>query len=258
MVGKSVDYWGQVGADLETHPPNLWWRAYCDDLNRGWLNQTLAGRTYRRALKTDLFDEAVGGGIEPAMADHLVGIDLAASTARRALQQRGLEVLAADVRRLPFRDGAFDLVVSLSTLDHFAATVEISHALREIRRVLAPGGMLALTLDNLSNPYVRLRNSLPWPLLFRTRLVPYFVGATLTRRQLHEALTASGFRVLHSTALMHTPRVVVVPLAERIRGTLLLRVLEGLELLGRLPTRYRTGLYLAVIAEATESPSGRS
>jgi SAM-dependent methyltransferase len=217
----------------------------------------LANRTFHRALKTDLFDEAVGGGIGSAMADRLVGIDLAATTARLALQQRGLDAAAADVRQLPFCDGVFDLVISLSTLDHFGATVSILNALHEIRRVLAPGGMLALTLDNLSNPYVRVRNSLPWPLLFRAGLVPYLIGATLTRAQLHDALTASGFRVIHSNALMHTPRVLLVPVAERIKGSFLLRVLERFELLGRLPTRYRTGLYLAVIAEATESTSGR-
>jgi ubiquinone/menaquinone biosynthesis C-methylase UbiE len=185
------------------------------------------------------------------LADHLIGIDLAVSTARLARQQRKLEAVVADVRRLPFCDGAFDFVVSLSTLDHFLSAAEISQALREIRRVLAGGGTLALTLDNLSNPYIRLRNSLPWPLLFRSRLVPYFVGVTLTRGRLQEALAASGFRVLHCTAVMHAPRVLTVPLVERMGGPLLLRLLEGLELLGRLPTRYRTGLYLAVIAEAT-------
>jgi SAM-dependent methyltransferase len=257
VVGKSADYWVEVGADLRTHPPDHWWRAYCDGLNRRWLKQSLANRTFYRALKTDLFDEAVGEGIESAVADRLVGIDLAATTARLALQQRGLDAAAADVRQLPFCDKAFDLVISISTLDHFGATVSILDALREIRRVLAPGGMLALTLDNLSNPYVRLRNSLPWPLLFRAGLVPYFIGATLTRGQLHNALTASGFRVIHSSALMHTPRVLLVPLAKRVKSSFLLRVLEAFELLGRLPSRYRTGLYLAVIAEATESTSGR-
>jgi SAM-dependent methyltransferase len=251
MVEKPFDYWAQVAADLGTHPPNRWWRAYCDDLNRCWLNQTLAGRTCRRALKTDLFDEAAGGGIGSPLVDHLIGIDLAHSTARLAMQQRDLRAVAADVKCLPFCDGAFDLVVSLSTLDHFLSVAEISHAVREIRRVLAPGGMLALTLDNLSNPYIRLRNSLPWPLLFRSRLVPYFIGVTLTRGQLQEVLTASGFRVLQCAAVMHAPRLLTVPLVEHLGGPLLLRVLESLELLGRLPTRYRTGLYLAVIAEAT-------
>jgi SAM-dependent methyltransferase len=255
MVRRSTDYWVEVGGDLETRPPNHWWRTYCDGLNRRWLKQNLADQTYRRALKTDLFDEAAGGGLGPTVADYVVGIDLATSTARLALPQSGLRVLAADVRRLPFRDGAFDLVVSLSTLDHFQVADDIANALRELRRVLGPGGILALTLDNLSNPYIRLRNSLPWPLLFGSGLVPYFIGVSLTRRQLQEALTLSAFRVLHSTTMMHMPRVLMVPLVERLGGPLLLRVLERLELLGRLPTRYQTGLYLAVIAAATRSPT---
>jgi hypothetical protein len=49
---------------------------------------------------------------------------------------------------------------------------------------------------------------------------------------------------------MHTPRVLMVPLAKCIGGTFLLRVIGRMELFGRLRTRYRTGLYLAVIAEA--------
>ena len=158
--------------------------------------------------------------------------------------------MSADVRQLPFSDGAFDLVISLSTLDHSSSTGEISRALLEIRRVLEPGGVLAVTLDNLSNPWIRLRSVLPWPLLSRSGLVPYFVGVTLTHAQLLTTLSASGFRVLHSTAIMHTPRVLMVPLARYMGGALFLRILGGMEVLGRLRTRYLTGLYLAVIAEA--------
>jgi SAM-dependent methyltransferase len=250
MVEKPVEYWGLVGSDLGMHPPPRWWRAYCDGLNRRWLNRALAGRAFHRALKTDMFDEAVGDGVEFTMADRLVGIDLAPSTARMALRRKGWDAAAADVRFLPFADGVFDLVLSLSTLDHFSSAQEISRALREIRRVLTPGGVLAITLDNLSNPWIRLRSVLPWPLLSRSGLVPYFVGATLTRPELLAALNASGFRVRHSTAIMHTPRVLMVPVAGHIGGTLLLRLLGWMEVFGRLPTRYRTGLFLAMIAEA--------
>ena len=131
--------------------------AYCDGLNDRWLKQSLDGRTFARALKTDLFEEAVGGGVAlKVAADRVVGMDVAAPTARLALRRRGVPLVAADVRSLPFHDGAFDLVVSLSTLNHFPTADDISVALREVRRVLAPGGRLALTLDNLSNPYIRL------------------------------------------------------------------------------------------------------
>ena len=79
---------------------------------------------------------------------------------------------------LPTGD-TFDLVVSNSTLDHFARADDITIALREIQQVLKPGGRLILTLDNPSNPVVRLRNALPFAALNQMGLVPYFVGATL-------------------------------------------------------------------------------
>ncbi len=62
---------------------------------------------------------------------------------------------------LPFPDGAFDRVFSNSTLDHFDSRDDIREALRELARVLHPEGELLLTLDNLANPVVRLRNALP-------------------------------------------------------------------------------------------------
>ncbi len=247
---ESIQYWDRVGSDLESYPPGARWRGYCDGLNRRWLRQILGSRSYRRALKTDLFDEAVGDGIGPDFAERMIGIDVAQSTARLALARTGLPALVSDVRQLPFSGGAFDLVISLSTLDHFTDAREISSALRDIRRVLAPGGTLAITLDNLSNPYVRLRNGLGWRVLRWSRLVPYFVGATLTRGQLERALAENGFRVVSSTAIMHVPRALMVPLSARVPPGVFQSLIATFERMRRWPTRYRTGLFLAMQAEA--------
>lgn len=53
------------------------------------------------------------------------------------------EALEADAARLPFRDGAFDLVVSLMSLH---AVDDLPGALAEARRVLAPDGLLLASL----------------------------------------------------------------------------------------------------------------
>jgi SAM-dependent methyltransferase len=73
----------------------------------------------------------------------------------------GVSYLYSDLRDLPLRDGAFEHVASVSTLEHLgmdtthfgAATeragdpgAELARALGELRRVLAPGGSLLLTV----------------------------------------------------------------------------------------------------------------
>jgi ubiquinone/menaquinone biosynthesis C-methylase UbiE len=53
----------------------------------------------------------------------------------------GVEVIRADARDLPFENETFDLVLSNSTLEHIPDFWRASY---EMRRVLAPGGTLAL------------------------------------------------------------------------------------------------------------------
>ncbi|MGC8839658.1 MAG: class I SAM-dependent methyltransferase [Anaerolineae bacterium] len=68
-----------------------------------------------------------------------VGADLA-DLALRYCQRRGLRgTVQASADRLPFPDGAFGLVTCMDVLYH-RAVVDERTALREIRRVLAPGG----------------------------------------------------------------------------------------------------------------------
>ena len=51
-----------------------------------------------------------------------------------------LEVLYADARELPFPDAAFDVVFSLSSIEHFGGPADVARAAREMGRVLRPGG----------------------------------------------------------------------------------------------------------------------
>src|SRR5262249_13397772 len=122
------------------------------------------------------------------------------------VRHRRVASLEADVRDLPFRDASFDVVVSTSTLDHFAARGDIERSLVEIRRVLRPPGRLILTLDNPLHPLLALRSVAPF-FWHRLGLVPYKVGVTLGSRRLRAALERTGFRVLELDAVMHFPRV---------------------------------------------------
>ena len=73
----------------------------------------------------------------------LVGLDIdpeLLEVAAANLREHGTraELCAADVRRMPFDDGAFDVIIDFGTLFHIARP---QAATAEIARVLAPGGM---------------------------------------------------------------------------------------------------------------------
>jgi SAM-dependent methyltransferase len=79
----------------------------------------------------------------------LCGVDAAPGMARAA-GERGLNVSVAVAEALPFPDGAFDLVVTSTSFDHWADQLG---GLRECRRVLTRGGRLLL-VDQFWPPLV--------------------------------------------------------------------------------------------------------
>jgi ubiquinone/menaquinone biosynthesis C-methylase UbiE len=92
---------------------------------------------------------------------HYTAVDLtnaAVSITRRRLQLAHLDgcFVQGDAERLPFPDGSFDLVYSHGVLHH---TPDTPLAIREVQRVLAPGGRAIVMLyyrDSL-NYHVNLR-----------------------------------------------------------------------------------------------------
>src|SRR5439155_26940540 len=72
------------------------------------------------------------------------GVDIGSAAieiARRLVPEAELHV--APLRELPFPGASFDLVVTNDVLQH-VAEAEVAASLRELRRVLAPGGALLL------------------------------------------------------------------------------------------------------------------
>ena len=251
-------YWDGIASDWKG-PGSDPWRQHADRVNLATCDRWWPNHPVGRVLKTDVFDEVAGHGLLPdlqARAGAAMAIDRSLEAARLARTLRGASAIGADVRALPFADAAFDLVISNSTLDHFDRLDDIRLALGEIRRVLAPGGRLILTLDNPRNPAIRLRNALPFELLQRLGLVPYFVGITLDARQAAAMLESLGFRVIESTAVLHCPRALAIAALKGTRSLggaawqqRLARGLMWFEGLERWPSRHHTGYYVALAAD---------
>jgi SAM-dependent methyltransferase len=216
----------------------------------------------QRILKTDLFAEA----LQPSRAflwemlksnDSIVGIDISAEIASRAKDSAikyapgsSAEYVNCDVRHLPFVSNSFDLIVSDSTLDHFRSENEIVIALSELSRVLKPGGILVITMDNkgnLTEPLFRL-----WLAL---GLSYFFIGQTYSIKELKQALARVGLRVTDTTAIIHNPRFFtrkIIALLHKGNPTRFNRgikrgldILDGLERKG---TKYLTAQFVAARA----------
>jgi ubiquinone/menaquinone biosynthesis C-methylase UbiE len=125
---------------------------------RGQLHQQIADRTAATALACQprpsaVLDVGCGTGyllrcLAGQVADpgaRFAGVDLAprmTAVAESLSHDPRLRYLRAAAERLPAADGAFDLVVSTTSFDHWA---DQQAGLRECARVLAPGGHLVLT-----------------------------------------------------------------------------------------------------------------
>ena len=250
--------WDAALEPLLGAPTGALWRLHSDAVNATLFARWLPTEACADLLKTDLFDEAMGSGLYPLLsgrARRVVALDLAPSVlAAATMRHAALLAVAADVRRLPFASEAFDVIVSNSTLDHFDTHDEILASLRGFHRVLRPGGRLLLTMDNLANPAVALRNALSYRLLHRLKLIAYPIGATGGPRRLRRMLNDSGFEVLETVALLHCPRALSVAFARRGEGrgteamTRFLRTALRWERLARWPTRYLTGYFVGIHA----------
>ena len=160
-------YWNMVTAEWQQGNSYTLWREYCDRATVDLLRSELPSKRVSRVLKTDLFDEAYGEGIMPLIdstARIMVGMDIALKTVICVSKKhQGIILSNADAQALPFRDESFDTVVSNSTLDHFPERKQILGSLCEFFRILRPGGILLLTLDNLMNPVVAVRQLITFP-----------------------------------------------------------------------------------------------
>jgi SAM-dependent methyltransferase len=144
-------------------------------------------------------------------ACRLVGADLDRAVMAKARANvghlPGITLNEANIYALPYRADAFDAVVLSEVLEHIDDDVA---GLREIRRVLRPGGVVAITVPNANYPFW-------WDPINKTlealsgRHIQHGPLAGIwanhvrlyTREQLREAVLAAGFLVEEERAFTH-------------------------------------------------------
>ena len=150
--------------------------AVCLDIaaGLGWASAGLARRDPSARIVSLDYDETV----LPRMRAFLDAHGAAAAAQCRA-----------DGKRLPFRDGAFDLVVCLYGLHHLRGYFE---ALREIARTLKPSGVFAMIdpVRKLGQPQGHHGTEVP------------------TRAELERMLAAAGFETVSARVSLGTIRAV--------------------------------------------------
>lgn len=172
-----------------------------------WLGPT-DGRT--------ILDCGCGRGFYLKMLRHLgsarlFGVDLELPYLRKARRNTArlpaVLVGNASIYDLPFPDGTFDAVILSEILEHVDRDVD---ALREIRRVLKPGGLALITVPHANYPFWWDPINKTLETLFHTHIgrgplagIWAFHVRLYTPEQLREAALAAGFEIEEERSFTH-------------------------------------------------------
>jgi SAM-dependent methyltransferase len=128
--------------ELQTHQAedrHWWYRG-----RRSVLDRVI--EDLRLPARAEILDAGCGSGrnmIEFARHGAVTGIELSATSVEIARRRGAGEVVEGSVLEMPFEAGRFDLAASLDVIEHLEDDLA---ALRELRRVVKPGGTLLVTV----------------------------------------------------------------------------------------------------------------
>jgi SAM-dependent methyltransferase len=171
------------------------------------LQRSVGDLAGRRVLKLDLWNEAFNTRILDwirSQGAEAVGLDLSrvvAFRARRNVRGNGHApaFLRADIRELPFLTGSFDVVYTMGTIEHID---EYRDALREIHRVLRPGGRAVIGVPHKWDLFLR-------PLMVRILdafgQYLYAPEKAFSARELRRDVEGAGLEVVERTGILTLP-----------------------------------------------------
>lgn len=146
LLGLYLEETGALGEDVQAlavaagHEEPLFWMA-----NR-----------VGRMLATDIYGQ---GGFASQEADRRM-LDDPTQFAPYPYREDRLEVRSMNALDLDLPDDSFDVVFSLSSIEHFGGREQAQRAAREMARVLKPGGHLIIVTEVFVN-----NHPLDWPLV---------------------------------------------------------------------------------------------
>lgn len=128
--------------ELQTHRAenrHWWYRG-----RRSVLERVIAD--LRLPARARILDAGCGSGrnmVEFARHGEVTGIELSPTSVALARDRGAGEVVEGSVLEMPFEADAFEMAASLDVIEHLEDDLQ---ALRELRRVVAPGGSLLVTV----------------------------------------------------------------------------------------------------------------
>ncbi len=259
------DYWSSFRNKSGNIKREKLWRDYVKDVYQVLFDKWLSGFNKGITLKTDLYDESLTTynliHLLNDRCEHIIGTDvsfhIAASAQKRLLtkHRNWRNAVVSDIRKTALKTDSLDQIISNSTLDHFLIKEDIIISLKELHRILKTGGTLIITLDNPTNPMVFLRNSASYRFLKFIKVIPFYMGATLSSKELIRIMKTIGFKIDNSSSIIHAPRILAMLAGYVIDKTgndklklYFKRILKIFERLERSPIKYFTGYFIAVKA----------
>ena len=183
------------------------WRVWKSFIAK-WREDNIASRT---GNPIRVLDAGCGDGInliglrdilgEEGLSFSLYGLDYNPLRIKRADEHLpGVVGLLGNVTELPFKDGSFDLILCNHVLEHIHNDVV---AMKVLRRVLSPHGILIIGVPNEGCAIARLRNHLIQPSISKTTDHVQFYTWPVFEKRLHAAglkavaLEREGFFLPH-------------------------------------------------------------
>lgn len=178
---QTIQDWFIDNADLQRPT----WRRYLQALQR-------FGKPGR------LLDVGCGAGtflVEAQRAGYEVtGQEVAPYFVDYCRRELGLTVFEGEIETLPLAPGSLDYATAFDVIEHHPKP---DHMLREMHRLLRPGGLIAISTHDIGNPFAR-RYGAKWRFINPIGHLTYF-----TRQTLAAMLAKSGFQVLYKGGI-HT------------------------------------------------------